>query len=395
MRIALVVPGFAAEEELDFAIPALSSLARLLATRHDLHVFTLRYPHRRGVYPFHGATVHAFGWGTTGGLSRLRLLQQALAAVVGLHRRQPFDLLHGLWADEPGFTAATAGRLLQRPAVVSLLGGELVGFPDIGYGGQLSRANRLLTRWALRHASAVTAGSRFLHELAAQHASAGKLRVLPLGVDTQLFAPEEPAPAVAGPRFTFRAPLPASPAAATPGHLLHVASLSPVKDQATLLDALAMARNSHPALHLHIVGAGPLQPALAGQVDRLGLAAAVTFHGEALHTSLPAWYRAADLFVLSSRYESQSLVALEAAACGCPVVGTSVGVLPELLDPEQLAPVGDAPALAAVISRALDDPARRARWSRAGRDRTVARYSLDRTVADLEALYLELIEGGR
>ncbi|MEZ4768392.1 MAG: hypothetical protein R2844_08195 [Caldilineales bacterium] len=68
------------------------------------------------------------------------MIQQALPPSAA-HGGQPFDLLHGLWADEPGFTAAAAaGRLLHRPAAVSILGGELVGFPDITYGGQLSRS---------------------------------------------------------------------------------------------------------------------------------------------------------------------------------------------------------------------------------------------------------------
>ena len=143
MRLALITPGFSADET-DWCIPALLDLVRELSRRHDVHVFTLRYPHRRSRYQVHDAAVTSLGHGTSGGLRRVPLLQHALAAILAEHRQRPFDLLHGLWADEPGFLAVAAGALLRRPAIVSLLGGELVGFPDIGYGGQLSRANRWL-----------------------------------------------------------------------------------------------------------------------------------------------------------------------------------------------------------------------------------------------------------
>ncbi len=95
------------------------------------------------------------------------------------------------------------------------------------------------------------------------------------------------------------------------------------------------------------------------------------------------------------RFESQSLVALEAAACGCPVVGTAVGVLPELLDPQQVAPVGDAAALADAISELIRDPARRTLSASAGRAAVLARFTLDQTVAELETLYQELPSGVR
>jgi glycosyltransferase involved in cell wall biosynthesis len=121
----------------------------------------------------------------------------------------------------------------------------------------------------------------------------------------------------------------------------------------------------------------------------------VTFHGEVRHDHLPDYYRAADLFVLSSRHESQSLVALEAAACGCPVVGTAVGVLPELLDTAQVAPVGDARALAAAMTAMIANPPDRARAAGETRERVLARFSLGRTAGELEALYLGLPAGAR
>lgn len=375
MRIALITPGFSAGED-DWCIPALLNLVRELARDHEVHVFTLRYPHRRERYSVFGATVHSFGGAAAAGIRRLPLLGHALAYVVAWGHRRPFDVIHALWADEPGFLAVAAGRLLGVAPIVSLMGGELVGLPEIGYGGQLSRAGRWLIRRALAGARRITTGSIFLHRIAEQHADPARLALLPLGVDTRLFHPirEGGAP---GPLVDGRI------------KLLHVASLSPVKDQATLLRALALASAHDRRLHLHIAGAGPLAPRLSRLARSLGIAGHVTFHGAVAHERLPDYYRAADLCVLSSRYESQSMVALEAAACAKPTVGTAVGLLPELAPAASAVAVGDARALAAALLAAVASPAGLAAMGQAGLEQVTLRYTLEHTAARLVELYKE------
>ena len=378
MRIGLITPGFSADES-DWCIPALLDLVRELSARHDLHVLTLRYPHQRRTYQVYGATVHALGGATAGGLHRLPLLARGLAAIRQAHHQAPFDVLHGLWADEPGFLAVSAGRLLGVPAVVSLLGGELVALPEIGYGGQLSRSNRWLTGQALRHAHAVTTGSELLREIAAPCVGRGRLAVQPLGVDTHLFSPAQPDRVPKG-VITLAGEF----------KLLHVASLVPIKDQVTLLRSVALVAKQHPGVHLHVLGDGPLRVLLDTEAQALNLSEHVTFHGNVPHERLSDFYRAADLFVLSSRYESQSLVVLEAAACGCPATGTAVGILPELLLPEYLAPVGDSAALAAAIEHGLEQPRRLVEAGFTAHRIAINRYSLGQTVPAFEALYLTL-----
>lgn len=375
MRIGLLTPGFSANER-DWCIPWLLNLARSLANQHDVSVFTLRYPHSRTSYPVYGATVHAFGGATARRWQRLPILRRAYAAVVREHRRQPFDVLHGLWADEPGFLAVTAGRRIGVPALVSVLGGELVGFPEFGYGGQLSLANRWLTTRALAGANAVTVGSGFLRKLAQAHVGPDRLVLWPIGVDTRMFQPEEE-----------RAAGPALEALAGSFRLLQVAALTSIKDQSMLLQALAQVMPHISGLHLHLVGSGPLQPALADQARGLGLDGCVTFHGEVAHDRLPSFYRSADLFVLSSRFESQSLAVLEAAACGCPIVGTAVGILPDLLPPESLAAVGDSEGLARVILAAAQENIDTQVLRRQAISASVQRLSLESAVSVLLDLY--------
>lgn len=372
MRVGLIVPGFSAGDD-DWCIPALLDLVRALSHAHDLEVFALRYPPVAGSYAAGGARVHAVGGGDIAGLRRLSLLRRAAGAVAARHRAAPFDLLHGLWADEPGYVATSLARRLGVPSVVSALGGELIDLPDIGYGGRRSRLNRWLAGRALARADRVTTGSTFLERIVAGQVDASRLTRLPLGIDPDLFRPEGLAVALDG-----------DPA------LLAVGSLVPVKDHRTLLRAVAIAAGALPDIHLHLAGDGPEREALMLAASTLGISGRVTFHGAVPHERLPALYRSAKFCVLSSRYESQSLVVLEAAACGRTTVGTAVGLLPELLDADCLAAPADANGLARAIVALATDPDRRSAAERRLEDAVAERFTVAHTASGLDRLYHDL-----
>jgi glycosyltransferase involved in cell wall biosynthesis len=201
---------------------------------------------------------------------------------------------------------------LRRPVVASIGGGELVYLPEIAYGTQGSRLRRRLIAFALRQASLVTAGSAYMLELAErQYPGRLPLRLAALGVDTARFQP--------GALVDWQQPL-----------LVQAASLTPVKNQAMLLEVLRLARRERPELRLRLAGDGPLRDALRRQAERLGIAPAVEWIAERRHPEMAAVYRPAHLYVQSSRHESQGMAVLEAMACGLPVVATPVGVAREL-----------------------------------------------------------------
>ena len=321
MKAALLVPGFSRHER-DWCIPALLDFVRSIAPEVELHVFPVRWPETRTRYQVFDATVHGTGGGKRLGWRALGLWRRTMGAIVTEHRRRPFDLVHAFWADEPGWLAAWAGRRLRRPSIISLAGGELVAFPDIDYGlGRLPARHRLV-RWALEAADRVTVGSAYLLKLAQTQLPETVVRriaVTPLGVDTTRFQPDGP-----------RMPAPARPV------ILSVGALHAVKDQRLLLRAVRQV-----TADVWIVGDGEDRAALETLASRSGLADRVRFLGAVPHDLLPTVYRAATLFVHTSRHESQGMAVLEAAACGIPVVGTPVGVLPEIgriaCDEEQLA----------------------------------------------------------
>jgi len=378
LRLGLITPGFSADEQ-DWAIPVLQSLASGLAKSHDVHVFAMRYPPEHRQYSLGDVTVRSLGGADIGGPRRAKLLVRTLAAIRQEAHRRPFDLLHAFWADEPGFVAAAAGRLLRIPIVVSLMGGELVGLANIAYGSQLSRLNPFLIRTALGSANRVTAGSLALKRLSAGRQPTVDPLLLPLGVDTQRFQPGQVEPE-------------ASPLRAGSFKLLQVASLSPVKDHPTALRALQLLQAQGAQVHLHLVGEGPAEPEVRRAIAGLGLEAQVTLHGRVPHDRMPDYYRAADVCLLTSVYEAQAMTVLEAAACGRPVVGTAVGVLPELAPAAQSVPVGSERALAEAILALIDDPARRQRLGAAGRSMVMERYGLNDCLDAMDQLYHDLAD---
>jgi glycosyltransferase involved in cell wall biosynthesis len=362
MRIALVVAGGVDRSGRERVTPALLWLIERVARRHEVVVYVLRYHEQPCSYPLLGATVHDLG-------HPQGLLRQYLALAGGLRRTPPFDVIHGYQALPAGLVSAMAGRRLGVPSLVTLDSGEFAAIPDIGYGLQRLGRARLLVAATLRLSTRLTVCSHYMERLARQRGV--EPDVIPIGVDANLFRPAE---LLEGP----------------PWRLLHVASLNPVKDQLTLLEALRHLIEEVPQVHLDITGEDTLGGEIQAVAQRLGVARHVTFHGLQSTDALIGLYQRAHLFVLSSRHEAASVAVLEAAACELATVGTRVGYLADW-SPDRavtLAP-GDPLALADGIAGLLADPSKRHRLARAAREWTLA-HDADWTATQFERLYLEL-----
>jgi D-inositol-3-phosphate glycosyltransferase len=191
-------------------------------------------------------------------------------------------------------------------------------------------------------------------------ADAERIRVIPCGVDLDLFHPADPRAA------RRRLGLEASHV------LLFVGRLTPIKGLETLLRALAVAKADglgRSDVRLVVVGGDKEeewhgeQARLRGIAGQLGVGAAVEFRGPQPQDALPDYYAAADLCLMPSLYESFGMVALEAMACGVPVIGSRVGGLAVTIRDGAtgvLVPEGDAGALARSMTSLLRDELRRA-----------------------------------
>jgi glycosyltransferase involved in cell wall biosynthesis len=197
---------------------------------------------------------------------------------------------------------------------------------------------------------------------------------LPLGVDLGLFQ---------------QGTLPVPP---DPPRLVHAASLVPVKDQATLLRALALLRTRRVAFVAEIAGEGELEAELVALSAHLGLGETVRFRGAIPHDGLPGFFRGAAAFVLSSRHEAQCMALLEAAACGVPAVGSGVGVLPELAPHAALVvPSGDHAALADALEALLHGPAKQAEMGAAAAQRAREEYGVEICATRTLAVYARAV----
>lgn len=372
MHVVLVVPGGFDRSGRQRVIPALLWLAEGLAERHRVTVVALGQDRTADRFELAGAVVRTVPAEARGPHRLARMVARGIRAAGA---EGPPDVVHGLWASVSGLVAVLAADRHRVPSLVHVAGGELVALPDIGYGGALGRGGRLIARAALGRADRVTVATEWM----AAHVRAAGHRVdavVPLGVDTDRFAP------VAGTE-----PEPGS------ARLVHVGSLNGVKDQATLLRALARVREARPDATLDVAGVDTADGAHARLAASLGVADAVRFHGFVPSDELPALVRAARVHVLSSRHDAGPVAVLEAAACGVPTVGTAVGHVADLAaasSPGAVAvPVGDHRALGDAIVALLGDPARHVRLASAARTFALS-HDRRATVARFEALYDEV-----
>ena len=134
----------------------------------------------------------------------------------------------------------------------------------------------------------------------------------------------------------------------------------------------AFAKAGHATHDLLLAGDGPQRAALQTLAIELGVADAVRFTGAVDHAEAVSLFAGCSLFVLPSRHEPMGIVNLEAMAAGKAVVASEVGGVPELVAHDQnglLVPRENVDAMAAAISRLMNDGELRARMGRAGRRR--------------------------
>ncbi len=296
-----------------------------------------------------------------------------------------------------------ADAMATHPHLVHGLGGEpVIGFPasrqvvtvhDVemwrassggGAGASLQRLYGALLAPAIRACGGIIAVSETTRQEAieALRLDPTRIHVVPHGV---------------GPVFSSRPKLRDARTAEALGleepFVLWVGSLrarDPRKGLDTLLEAMERLPGGGPPLAL--VGAlGPEADRLAADAWRRHVS--LVLCGPLDDSDLASLYRQAAVVVLPSTHEGFGLTALEAMACGAPLVATAVGNLPQLtLDVAVLVPPGDPAALAEAIESVLTEPVRAARMRHAGIDRA-AGYTWAQTAALTAAVYQEVALG--
>lgn len=343
MKVAVVVTGGLHPSGRDQVVPSWLALFSELARTHEIHAFALRHLHEAHTYKLRGFTVHDLGRPAAAlGLTRWA---QARALTRALSAHGPFDLIHGLWGDPAGQLAVRSARAFGIPSLVTMDSGEFVSIPAIDYGSQRTARGRKAVQEACG-ASRIHVCTQFMADQAARHSV--RPIVIPLTSVTSAAAER----AEQGGRH-FRAAGEGGPL-----KLLQVASLSRVKNQRMLIDALAVVRQSVDA-RLDLVGEDTLGGELQRHAMEKGVADHVRFHGFAPQDRLAAIFADADLYLQSSLHEAAGVSVLEAAASGLPIVGTRVGYVADWAADRALAiETIDASSMAQAILALHADPSR-------------------------------------
>lgn len=320
-----------------------------------------------------GLAVQRSHWDTRAPWRRIAWEQTQLAVL-----SRDLDLLHGL-----AFAAPLAARC---PTIITVHDLSFLRFPEA-----FRRFNRtyltLFTRWSTRRAARVIAVSESTRRdvIALCGVPSERVVTIPNGVD-KAFCPADAAE-VAEFRRNRRLP---------DRFILYLGTLEPRKNLQTLIDAYAQLRARAAVPKLVIAGGkGWFFETIFTRVAELGLADDVLFPGYVPGPELPWWYRAAELFVYPSRFEGFGLPVLEAMACGTPVITTTSSSLPEVAgDAALLVDPDDTDALAAALSRLLDDPQLQATLRVAGLSQAL-RFSWARTATETAQVYRDILGVGQ
>jgi glycosyltransferase involved in cell wall biosynthesis len=288
--------------------------------------------------------------------------------VVEEHRRDPFDILHAYFLPQAGFVAAYAGKYLGTPSVVSIRGNDIerAAFDPAKFSHVM---------YALQHASAVTTNASTLARKARAFVER-EIFLIPNGIDTELFKPMERNETLAemlglgGKTKEERSAV-----------IGFAGELREKKGLRALLSGYAQAAKSRPA-SLLIVGEvrDGEDKKFFDEFKSANSQLPITVTGPVPHEDMPAYYALMDVLVHPSLRDGMPNAALEAMACGLPVIATPVGgILDALEDGENgvLVNVNDAAALAGKIVELLDDPQKRAGLGQRARETVVEKFGLE------------------
>jgi len=288
-----------------------------------------------------------------------------LPYLLQVRREFPFDIVVGCNAYPDGVGAADLAAVTRVPLVQNVIGSDVNELPQ-------NPALRPQILWALRRAERVVAVSRDMGErVVALGLARARVVAQHNGVDGNTFALRDKAEARRRVGLEHDGPV-----------LLYVGNVKIGKGIKVLVDAMAPLARRHgrgDAL-LCVVGSGEADAEIAARVRELGLTRSVRLCGRQLHTEVPWWMSACDVFCLPSYMEGCPNVVLEALASGRGVVASRVGGIPELVsertgilvpprDPEALAD-----GLAAALARAWDPEAQRAGVEHLSHDSVAAAY---------------------
>jgi glycosyltransferase involved in cell wall biosynthesis len=293
------------------------------------------------------------------------------AYLTDLLRRDPVDHLHAHFATAPTLVAMFTHQLSGVPYTFTAHARDIyVDTPPALLRAEMARAEVVVT---------VSEYNRGYLSRQLGPPANGQVRCIYNGLDLRQFPFDRSRPADAGPPV-----------------ILSVGRLIEKKGLGDVLAAAAILQRRGRSVRVEIIGTGPLQPALAAQVRRLGLQDRVAFLGAQPQEAVRLAYRRATIFALPCVVTAEGdrdgipTVLLEAMASGVPVVSTSVSGIPEVIQSGHnglLVAPHDPAMLADALDLLVADADLRDRLARAARRTIEAHFSIERNAGELVTLF--------
>jgi glycosyltransferase involved in cell wall biosynthesis len=290
-------------------------------------------------------------------------------AVRKLIHEKRIDLIHAHWLIPQGFVAACINLLYGVPCIITVHGGDVFGF------GTRSFFGRLMSGFALSRCRLCTVNSTAAQKQVKELFEKCQVRLIPMGVDLGHFK--------------------LGSQVGRPGQiLLFVGRLSPEKGVKYLLAAMPRILKEFKDVRLLVVGDGPERQPLEKIAASLGVAGAVEFLGVMPKARLPGYYRSADIFVGPSLREGLGMAFVEAGLCGCALVGSNVGGIPDLIKDSKtgfLIEPRSPDQISAAVIKLLRNDSLRARLARSASESFKVRFGWDKIVGQFGSCYLSIL----
>lgn len=224
-----------------------------------------------------------------------------------LIKKEKIDIVHAQWFFPSGLTASVAAKIFHKPLIFSSHGPDILNLSSVFWDKT--------RKFVIKQANLVTVISPFFIKnlIDLYPPVKDKIFSISMGIDTNLFFFQ--------PNRNNEEP-----------KLLFVGRLSPVKGVNYLIRALPRILEKFPKARLEIVGYGSQEKELKALVKNLSLENKIIFSGGVVNKELPKYYHKSSVYILPSLVEGLPVAIMEAMACGCPVIATSVGGVTDLIE---------------------------------------------------------------
>ena len=306
-RIAIIVPGGIGNGKFLQGVPSMVNLIERLSHDFEIIVYSLIKTEAKEVSKNYKLKSISAGIKSPGWIKALLFLSRFLID----HMQNRFVLLHAFWALPAGHIAVKLSKLLKIPCLVTLQGGETANLPEINYGNILNERSKKKTLEVCKKADKLVVLTNFqLIQLRSLDVHRDYIDIIPYGVEEKLF------------------PFNKTKNFAEPYKFIHIANLTEVKDQETLLKTFKFLSEKIDC-QLTMIGDDFLDGKIQKLAQDLGLKN-VFFVNAVPHQQLSKYLSDPHFMLHTSLHEAQAVVINEAMSNGVIVCGSCVGLLYDL-----------------------------------------------------------------